>query len=232
MLSIAHRGIHDTATENTLDAFQRAMDLGFDAVELDVRMTADRACVVHHDEAVVTAQALLPIRDTTLATLQAAVPEIPSLDSVLDLLARKAHVYVEIKDSGAELELAAVLARSPASVSVHSFDHRVVLRMRHTMPQLRTGILQTSRLTDSAGALRAAGATDFWQWHDFIDRALVEEVTAAGGRVIAWTTNSPPEWRIFADIGVAGICTDSANFPTFVSARSSPNRGLILDAID
>ena len=76
------------------------------------------------------------------------------------------------------------------------------------MPQLRTGILQASRLVDSAHALKAAEAQDLWQWHEFIDRRLVEQVTDMGGRVIAWTANTVGEWPVFRDMGVAGICTD------------------------
>ena len=185
-----------------------------------------------HDESVITPRVALSIRGTYFDTLHAAAPLLPRLEDVLDLVAGKAHAYVEIKNRDVERQLADVLSKSGAEASVHSFDHEAILRMRSILPQLRTGILQTGRLVDSVNALRAAQATDLWQWHDFIDRALVQEVSAAGGRVIAWTTNSPPEWRRFAEIGVAGICTDLADLPTFVSANSSPHRGLTLDAID
>jgi glycerophosphoryl diester phosphodiesterase len=227
---IAHRGAHDVYTENTLDAFQRAVDLGFHAIELDVHVTADGVCVVHHDESVITPKVALSIRGTYYETLRAEAPLLPRLDSVLELVSGKAHTYVEIKSRDVEGELAEVLRRSSAEASVHSFDHEVILRMRQLLPQLRTGILQTSRLVDSVHALRAAGATDLWQWHEFVDRALVEQVTAAGGRVIVWTANTPSEWRVFADLGVAGICTDLPISPKVASTPSTHSRGLYLDA--
>ena len=227
---IAHRGVHDVFTENTLDAFQRAIDLGFHGVELDVHVTADGICVVNHDESVVTSRVALSIRGTYYDTLHAEAPLLPRLDAVLELVAGKAHAYVEIKNREVEVELAEVIRRSSAEASVHSFDHEVILRMRQLLPQLRTGILQTSRLVDSAHALRAAGATDLWQWHEFVDRALVEQVTAAGGRVIVWTANTPSEWRVFDDLGVAAICTDLPISPTLASTRSTHPRGSSLDA--
>jgi len=227
---IAHRGVHDVFTENTLDAFQRALDLGFQAIELDVHVTADGICVVHHDESVNTPKLALSIRGTYFDTLHAAAPLLPRLDEVLELVAGKAHVHVELKNRDVEAEPADVLRSRPAETSVYSFDHEAVLRMKPFPPQLRTGILESSRLVDSAGALRAAKATDLWQWHEFVDRALIEEVAAAGGSVIAWTVNTPSEWRVLDDLGVAGICTDLPISPTLASVQSSHPRGPSLDA--
>lgn len=227
---IAHRGVHDVFTENTIDAFQRALDLGFGAIELDVHVTADGVCVVNHDESVITPRVALSIRGTYFDTLHAAAPLVPRLDDVLALVAGKAHAYIEIKNRDVETQLAEVISTSGADASVHSFDHEVILRLRRTMPQIRTGILQTSRLVDSVSALRAAQATDLWQWHEFIDRALVEQVSAAGGRVIAWTVNTPSDWRVFSDIGVAGICTDLPITPTLASLQRPNPRGPSLDA--
>jgi glycerophosphoryl diester phosphodiesterase len=205
---IAHRGAHDVFTENTIDAFQRAVDLRFDGVELDVYATADGVCVVHHDETVVTNKVALSIRGTYFDTLHNAAPLVPRLSDVLALLAGRSRVYIEVKSRDIEGYVADVIAASGAECAVHSFDHEVVLRMRRLMPQLRTGILQTGRLVDSAHALKAAEAQDLWQWHEFIDRRLVEEVTDIGGRVIAWTANTLGEWPVFRDMGVAAICTD------------------------
>ena len=227
---IAHRGVHDVFIENTLDAFQRALNLGFNAIELDVHVTADGVCVVNHDESVITPRVALSIRGTYFDTLHQAAPLLPRLQDVLDLVAGKAHTYIEIKNRDVERQLADVISPSGAEVSVHSFDHELILRMRSILPQLRTGILQTGRLVDSVNALRAAQATDLWQWHEFIDRALIEQVSAAGGRVIAWTVNTPSDWRVLSDLGVAGICTDLPITPTLASVQSSHPRGPSLDA--
>lgn len=226
---IAHRGVHDVFTENTIDAFQRAVDLGFDAIELDVHVTADGVCVVNHDEDVVTPKFALSIRGTFFDTLHSAAPLVPRLDDVLDLLAGRAHVYVELKSRDVESNVAEVLTATRAETSVHSFDHLSMLRIKRLAPSLRTGILLTSKLVDSAHALRSAEATDLWQSHEMIDRDLVEAVSAAGGRVIAWTANTPADWRVFIDLGVAGICTDLPLRPSPVSPSSIP-RSSALDA--
>lgn len=217
---IAHRGVHDVFTENTIDAFQRAIDLGFAAVELDVHATADGIVVVHHDESVVTSRVALSIRGTYFDTLHEAAPLVPRLEDVLALLSGRARAYVEIKGTGIEHEVAHVLAQTTCDVAVHSFDHDTVRRMTELVPGIRAGILQTSRLVDSLHALRAANATDLWQWHEYVDRRLVEEVTTGGGRVIVWTANTPGEWRVFRDLGVAGLCTDVPVSPPLASELS------------
>ena len=50
LIKIAHRGFSSVAPENTMVAFQKALDLGVDCVELDVHGTIDRQVVVIHDE--------------------------------------------------------------------------------------------------------------------------------------------------------------------------------------
>lgn len=220
---IAHRGVHDVFTENTLDAFQRALDLGFHAVELDVHATADGVVVVHHDESVVTARVALSIRGTYFDTLHEAAPLVPRLTDVLALLTGRARACVEIKGAGIEHEVAHVLEQTSCDVAVHSFDHHAVRRMTDLVPGIRAGILQMSRLVDSLHALRAANATDLWQWHESVDGRLVDEVTAGGGRVIVWTANTPGEWRVFRELGVAGVCTDVPVSPLLASELSSPS---------
>jgi len=227
---IAHRGAHDVFVENTLDAFERAVTLDFDAVELDVHATADGICVVHHDESVITPRVALSIRGTYFDTLHAAAPLVPRLDAVLDLLAGRARAYVEVKGRGIEEFVAPVLRATRTDVAAHSFDHETVSRLGQLVPGLRTGILLDSRLVDSVHALRAAGATDLWQSHESVDGRLIAEVRAAGGRVIVWTANSPADWRVFEDLGVAGICTDLPRNPRGTPGSSSSSRSISLDA--
>jgi glycerophosphoryl diester phosphodiesterase len=142
---------------------------------------------------------------------------------VLALLAGRARAYVEIKGVGIEHEVACALQATSCDVAVHSFHHDTVRRVTELVPGVRAGILQTSRLVDNLHALRAANATDLWQWHEYIDRRLVDEVTAGGGRVVAWTANTPGEWRVFRDLGVAGVCTDVPVSPLLAAELSSPS---------
>ena len=215
---IGHRGAPRERPENTLASFLRALDLGADAVELDVHATRDGVVVVHHDfvpRAVSSVPALVgrPIAELTaeqLGTFSVAGEPIPTLADVLDAIASRATVYVEIKGRAIEQLVIATIARASraGSVPVHSFDHRAVARARALDSSIASGILLVSYLVEPEHALRAARARDYWQEWSMIDEHLVRAVHAAKGRVIAWTVNEAEDARRLAAIGVDGICTD------------------------
>ena len=215
---IGHRGAPRERPENTLASFLRALDLGADAVELDVHATSDGVVVVHHDfvpraDSSVTTLRGRPIAARTAAeleTFQVSGEPIPTLTAVLEAVGSRATVYVEIKGHDIEAAVVATIAsvRSAPRVAVHSFDHRAVVRARAMQPKLPSGILSASYLIDPQGALRAANARDYWQEASMLDEALVDAVHAGEGRVIAWTVNDPEHARRLASMGVDGICTD------------------------
>jgi glycerophosphoryl diester phosphodiesterase len=198
---IAHRGAPRQHAENSLPGFRQALAWGVDGIELDVWRTRDGVVVVHHDAAA-RGQAPIP----TLPA-DALLPEIPTLAAVLAAVGGRATVYVEIKQPGIEDSVLAVIAGSPTPCAVHAFDHRIAARVT----SVPTGVLVASYLIDPAAALRAAGARDWWQAWEFIDRPLVERIHETGGRVIAWTVNDPAAARTLEAMGVDGICTDVAD---------------------
>ncbi len=213
--AISHRGLHDSLPENSIPAFLAAIDAGAEAVELDIHATSDDVLIVHHDPVVNIDGSPVPIAsvDSTVLSklrLKGDLP-IPTLDDTLQAIGSRAGLFIEIKGRGIETALIRCLRRHSQNMdayAIHSFDHRTVKRMIELIPSVRTGILQVSYLVDSCRAMRAAGATDLWQLAEFIDDSLVVDVHSCGGRVIAWTPNTPADWETLSAAGVDGICTD------------------------
>ncbi len=120
---IGHRGAPRERPENTLASFLRALDLGADAVELDVHATRDGVVVVHHDfvpraESSVAALGGRPIAELTaadLGTFQVAGEPIPTLASVLEAIGGRATVYVEIKGRDIEEAVIATIESAPSA---------------------------------------------------------------------------------------------------------------------
>jgi len=216
--AISHRGLRATAPENSLPAFNAALERGAEAIELDVHGTLDGTVVVHHDFDVTVDGSMTPIARLDSKTLSrvrlAGDIAIPTLDQTLEAILGRARVYIEIKPAGIESDVVRCLKRHVHFVenyAVHSFDHRVVKRVFEMMPSVRTGILQVGYPIDSTAAMRAAGATDLWQHVDFVDERLVADVHARRGRLIVWTANSVSQWERLGELGVDGICTDKVD---------------------
>ena len=223
--AISHRGLRASAPENTIAAFEAAIDAGADGVELDVHSTLDGVVFVHHDAVVDTPSGRVAFKTADSKTIQAARLDgghsIPTLDATLESVKSRAKLFIEIKPSGIENDVARCLKRHSdlhENYSVHSFDHRIVRRMLEILPSVRTGILQVAYPINSRAAMRDAGATDLWQHADFVDARLVADVHASGGQLIVWTANAPTAWERLASLGVDGICTD--NVDTYLEWRS------------
>lgn len=210
---ISHRGAHQTLPENSIPAFLRAIELGADAIELDVHATSDGVVIVHHDP-VVNAPAAATTRIAALSAVEisrfplAHGVEIPTLERVLDAVGDRAMVYVEIKATGIEPLVLRCIRESGARCAVHAFDHRIVKTVKRIFPAIRTGVLEAARHIDPVASLLAAGAQDLWQEVSFIDEELVTRAHSVNARVIAWTSDDPDQWETLREIGVDGICTN------------------------
>ncbi len=214
MLVIAHRGASAAETENSLAAFRAAIDLGADAIELDVRSTADGSVVVHHGDAVGDVHIPTSSMERVRQQLLPNGEHVPTLSEVLELLGTGPKVFVEVKtldsDHDAALLDAIAAGPTPDNYHVHSFDHRIVHRLLLARDGLVGGVLSTSYPLNPLIQLEQSGATELWQSQELLDDELVAAVHAFGARIIPWTVNDPARMEEFIDMGVDGICT---NYP-------------------
>lgn len=216
---IAHRGSSRECLENTMAAFDRALEQGADAIELDVHATRDGTVVVHHDPFLRDhrtghADTIVHIAETDFAALSELrllnFEPVPTLDAVFARVAGRAKLYVEVKGAGIEEPVLECIHRHDARpVAVHAFDHRVPHRMGASDRALETGILSASYVLNLTSMISAAGAKALWQHAALIDEALVREAAAAGARTIAWTENDVAHARALVAMGVSGLCTDT-----------------------
>jgi glycerophosphoryl diester phosphodiesterase len=214
---ICHRGAPTEFHENTLASFERALERGADALELDVHVTADGVIVVHHDPVLPPSAQPASLRRAEIARTQWADLEtveiadearIPRLSDVLTMVGNRAAIYVEIKGQDIESQVADAIGRATCRCAVHSFDHGAVERMRLLSPALPRGILFDRYPRDVANAMAKTEARDVWPKWSLIDQRLVDAVHQEGGRVIAWTVNDARETARLVDLGVDGICSD------------------------
>jgi glycerophosphoryl diester phosphodiesterase len=212
----------------TQPAFERALELGIDMIELDVQLTRDGQLVVLHDlELGRTVQGEGAVRDHTLAELSAldagawfaleyAGARVPSLADVLDLTAGKAALNVEIKSpepdwdatASAVIDLLVAKERLDSTV-ISSFETGSLRAVRERSPQARVGVLWHATELDPmwllAEALDARSVHPHWS---LVDAAVVEQAHARGLAVFVWTVNEPEAIAMLRGFGVDGIISD------------------------
>lgn len=216
---IGHRGASGHAHENSPAAFRKAVELGADAVELDIHASADGVLLVHHDAHVegIGVISHLPAAAFTGHRLPNG-ESIPTLAEAFELL-RGLEVWVELKTLPPAFDgvLLATLDAGPTPLdyAVHAFDHRIIARLGDQRPELRRGILLASYLLDNLAVMRGAGADTLWMEAPLIDVDLVTDLHDAGMELVAWTANDPAEIRRLVALGVDGIC---GNYPERIRA--------------
>jgi glycerophosphoryl diester phosphodiesterase len=226
-LGIAHRGASGRAPENTRAAFAAALDLGAEAIELDVQLSADGELVVIHDETLDrTTDGAGPVGDRSaaeLAALDAGVwfaPEfagerIPRLADVLAQVRDRVTLNVEIKsarDLGViEPKLAALVAAEHAAewVVFSSFHSEGVRNMRAAAPWARLGVLcDEDPRTRGLALANEVNAEMLIPGRRWLDARIVEEAHVRGLDVWVWTVNEPGEMRRLIALGVDALFSD------------------------
>jgi glycerophosphoryl diester phosphodiesterase len=212
---IAHRGASKARPENTVEAFRVARELGADWVELDVRVTRDRALAVHHDAAATQGK---PIANMVREEIPAGIP----LLAEALLACAGMGVNVEIKNmpnepgfderaAVADLVAEVLAANDPAQpILVSSFHPGTLDRLRAVEPAIARALL-TFNLPDPTTVVEACVAAGHVALNPFVgtvDAALVEACHQAGIAVNVWTVDDPERMAELVDLGVDGIVTN------------------------
>lgn len=213
-------------------AMEVALAIGVDRLECDLQLAADGTLVLIHDD-----QVRLPsgerrrVRSLSTADLRAALPGLLTIDELVELVAGRAPLMLDVKRSGYEPEVIAAIARHglAADSSVSSTYLAVLLRIGRSFPTMRIG-LSTGHIATGAptrvgrriavGTMRQAlprilppllarvGAAETMLHHHVVTRKLVEALHADGRRVNVWTVDREPAIERALALGVDGIISN------------------------
>lgn len=228
ILAMAHRGgaSHPRimGAENTLEAFEHAVELGYVYLETDVHATRDGVLLAFHDDS------LDRVTDRTGVIYQLEYADVSSaliqgrhaIPRLIDLMERfpGARFNIDIKSRGAIGPLAELVRRTNAfdRVCVGSFDEGVIRTFRRQLPRpVATACgpvaVGATRLgAPTRGLLRDPGVV-FQVPHGhrgvrIVNEQFLRRAHAAGRHVHVWTVDDPDEMRGLLDLGVDGIITD------------------------
>lgn len=229
VLVIGHRGAAAVAPENTLAAFDAALDAGADLVELDARMSADGTLYCLHDallDRTTDAVRVLGRRrrylartaDADVARLDAgawfdarfAGQRVPTLAGALERIGGRGVALVEHKAGPAEA-YARLLARDAwaGRVVVQSFDWAFLDQVHAAAPSVPLAALGRHRLDEPMCAALAARGIRAVAWrHGDLRPEAVDACRRHGLALWAWTANGPAAWARLRATGVDGMITD------------------------
>jgi glycerophosphoryl diester phosphodiesterase len=235
-LVVAHRGAPRAAPENTMEAYRLAVEMGADAIELDVHLTADGKVAVIHDETVERTTNLTgAVASMTMKQLRTAdaghhfeAPDgsfpfrgkglkIPTLAEVLKWLPDGVKLVVEIKARAATAPTVTALrtsrVRAAGAVSLISFDERIIDEARQLDPEIPTGYLLVPSQPVEAALIYAVehghAAVHPWDGDLGLDPAPILSVAAAYGRLMGcYVVNEPARMQQLAAYGLWGFVTD------------------------
>lgn len=220
-ICFAHRGASGHAPENTLLAVRKALDMGACWIEVDVYLVENELVVIHDrrldrttdGSGDVTQQALSYLR-----SLNAGKGEkIPFLTEVLDMVAGRGGVNIELKGADTAGPVAALVGAYVGEnrfgydrLIVSSFQHDLLETVRRHDPGIRIGVLLEK--AGEADIFRAAamGAYSIHVHKKSVSRKLVADAHQNGMKVFVYTVNRVEELRRLKRLGVDGVFT---NYP-------------------
>lgn len=220
---MAHRGDSVDAPENTLPAFQAAIDHGADAAEMDVQMTKDGTIVVLHDSSIdrtstgsgkiwnVTYDEIKDLDNGSFFNPSFSDTHIPTLDQVIKLCKGKLYLNIEIKrtghDDGIEKKVLDIIKANnfQNQCDITSMDYNTLVTVRSLDPSIKTVYTTTVALGNVAD-LTAADA--FSVETTFVNQSFVRSMRQNGKQLFVWTVNDENQMETMINLGANAIITN------------------------
>lgn len=233
---IAHRGANRYAPQNTLPAFERALQLGVDGFETDVHLTKDGVPVICHNYTInETSNGIGSIASYNYEDLrkldfggyyapQFKGTKIPSLDEFLELVKQSDISVMNIELKGPRDKKTEFIPEIITAVKAHNltdrllisgFDTYILKAVKDCDKRIRTGYLYGMPHCDNYANMmfpiahaKKIGAYALHPMSCFVNKAYVKAAHREGLKVNVWTVNSEDRIRFMINCGVDGIITD------------------------
>jgi len=210
-LNIAHRGFTRQFPDNTLEAFEAAIELGADGIEFDVQETADNEFIIHHDPQVsgadISGLTLPDIRDIRLENTY----RIPTLEETLDLCRGKIILNVELKRVRSLECLLAVLRAGAGleDIIISSFNQDLLLGLASLAADIRRGVLTALPVEDPVKITESTRTDLIIMRLPLASTELVDEIHAGNLSIFVWDCAGLTAVQNALKLDVEGIISDS-----------------------
>ncbi|MEH7504009.1 glycerophosphodiester phosphodiesterase family protein [Neobacillus drentensis] len=237
---VAHRGASGYAPENTVAAFDKAVEMKADYIEIDVQRSKDGKLVIIHDTKVDrTTDGTGYIKDLSFDQIrsldagswkgeQFKGEKIPTFDEILDRYHGKIGILIELKSPelypGIEEMVAQELKErnldkpQNEKIIIQSFNFESMKKTNSLLPKVPIGVLTSNKVDTTEQALKefATYADYFNPSYGIVTEELVNLVHEKGLKIQSWTVRSHEAADFLLKMKVDGIITD---YPDYVDPR-------------
>lgn len=233
MIRVAHRGLSGIFPENTMLAFEKAIEYNPEAMEIDVQMTKDGELIVFHDEEISRTTGCKGwVKDFTLAEIKALDAfdgkenfhgqRVPTLDEYFSLIADKDLVtFVELKNSfitypGMEEKVLDCIKRHKIEnkVVIYSANHYSVMNFEAMAPSIDICFPFDNWIFDYGEYCKKRNVTKTIPYHKAMTRDIIDDFHKNGVEVYPWTVDDPETMREMIEMGVDGLLTNRIDILT------------------
>lgn len=240
VMVMAHRGNSTVAPENTLPAFMSAIEVGADAIELDVQLTKDGEVIVLHDTNLarttgikknvwdVTYDEIKDLDNGSFFSPEFSSTKIPTLRQVLELCKNKIYLNIEIKKTkhgdGIEQKVIDLINEYDFQneCDITSLDYKTIETVERLDPSIKTVYTTTvayGKLID----LKAADA--FSIESTFVNESLVKAMRKHNKQIFVWTVSNESQMQKMIDLDVDAIITNNPVLcKTLIKEAKTPDR--------
>ena len=190
---VGHRGAKGLAPENTIEGLKKAIEIGVDMIEIDVRVTPSGTPVLFHNR--------LPSSSAGLTTLEEA----------LKLVSGKTSLYIEVKSRENIDPIVNVLKKYQGKYYIASKNQRTLMKLHQALPNIPTIVIEPwsgirARRRANQAKTRIIAMSRLWLWSGFI-----RIMRSSGYELYAYPLNNPSKAKRWEKAGLAGVVTDYPN---------------------
>jgi glycerophosphoryl diester phosphodiesterase len=215
MLKIGHRGAKGYVSENTIESFLKAFELGADGIELDVHLSADGEAVVIHDETVdrTIKNAAGFVKDFTVSEFEKL--GVPTLVEVFHILPEDKLLNIEIKDAKATKVVVEEITKflrlgeiQLQNIIVSSFKWEILKEVKELNSLIRIGVLTEENPEKALVFATQISAFSIHPYFRLLTDEFIKKVKQKGFQIHTWTVNSPEDITFVSKLGVDAIISD------------------------
>ncbi len=214
-LVIGHRGAASHALENTALSFSKAIEMGVDGIELDIRETLDHEfLVIHHDHLGRISQQPHRVDKTAAAVLKSVDLhgglQLLSLEEAFKIIPARIGVLVEVKAlrSYSKLVNRVALERRRRNLMLTSFDLTLLLKIYRMDPRLSLGVVSRSLRNIRKAQEMGVGFSSVCLDYQCLNQPLVDGLKTLDLKIFAWTVDRPQDMARMLDLEIDGIISN------------------------